>query len=300
MSNEPVAPTLELAQRLIFAAFEILKENGGEMRGRDVIREAGARVELNDWAKARFEKSGYVRWQSVLHFYTIDCVKAGFLVKKRGVWHLTPEGEALIPLGGAGILKKATAAYRKWRAENPKPETVDPNEVDGVDETSEQVMAMEQIQQFAAEGLEQHIRAKNPYEFQDLAAALLRGMGYYTPFVAPKGKDGGIDIAAYRDPLGTDSPRIKVQVKHRESSATVQEIRQLMGILRKDGDVGIFISSGGFTADAKMGARDSLVHVELIDLPRFLELWQDFFPKLDDEDKARLPLMPVYFLATGE
>ena len=40
---------------------------------------------------------------------------------------------------------------------------------------------------------------KNPYEFQDLVAALLRAMGYYTPFIAPKGKDGGVDIIAYRD-----------------------------------------------------------------------------------------------------
>jgi len=60
---------------------------------------------------------------------------------------------------------------------------------------------------------------------EPLVAALLRGMGYYTPFVAPKGKDGGVDVVAYRDPLGTESPRIQVQIKHRESFATVQEVR---------------------------------------------------------------------------
>ena len=122
-------------------------------------------------------------------------------------------------------------------------------------------------------------------------------MGYYTPFVAPKGKDGGVDIIAYRDPLGTVSPRIKVQVKHREQSANVQEIRQLMGLLQKDGDVGIFISSGGFTPDAKTTARSSHVHVELIDLPRFIELWQEFYSKLSDEDKSMLPLTPIFFYA---
>lgn len=31
---------------------------------------------------------------------------------------------------------------------------------------------------------------------------LPRAMDYYTPFIAPKGKDGGIDIIAYLDPLG--------------------------------------------------------------------------------------------------
>ena len=140
---------------------------------------------------------------------------------------------------------------------------------------------------------------KTPYEFQDLTAALLRGMGYFTPFVAPAGKDGGVDIAAYRDPLGTSSPRIKVQIKHRDSPATVQELRQLMGVLQeKAGDVGLFISSGGFTADAKTTARTSSVHVELVDLPRFITLWQEFYQKLTDEDKTKLPLFPIYLMAT--
>ena len=76
---------------------------------------------------------------------------------------------------------------------------------------------------------------------------------------------------AYRDPLGTQSPRIKVQI--------VQDVRQLMGLLQKDGDVGIFFSTGGFTPDSKTTARGSHVHVELIDLERFIELWREFHEK---------------------
>jgi restriction system protein len=70
-----------------------------------------------------------------------------------------------------------------------------------------------------------------------------------------------------------------------------------MGLLQKDGDVGIFISSGGFTPDAKTTARSSHVHVELIDLPRFIELWQEFYSKLSDEDKSMLSLTPIFFYA---
>jgi len=33
--------------------------------------------------------------------------------------------------------------------------------------------------------------------------------------------------------------------------------------------------------------------VELVDLPRFVTLWQVFYQKLTDEDKAMLPLMPI-------
>ena len=73
-----------------------------------------------------------------------------------------------------------------------------------------------------------------------------------------------------------------------------------MGLLQKEGDVGIFVSSGGFTPDAKAAARNSHIHVELIDLARFIILWQEFYSKLSDEDKALLPLRPIYFLAEQE
>ena len=70
-----------------------------------------------------------------------------------------------------------------------------------------------------------------------------------------------------------------------------------MGLLQKDGDVGIFVSSGGFTPEAKTTARSSHVHVELIDLDRFISLWEEFYNKLTDEDKNLLSLMPIYFFA---
>ena len=290
-----LGPARALAVKVIYSALSILRDHGKQMPGRDLIKMVEQQVNLDDWAKARYEKTGYVRWESILHFFSIDCVKAGYMVKKKGVWYLTPEGEEALKLGPEKLLENATAAYRKWRAEQPEPpEDLPPQEV------PEEVVNYDEIEQTAYAGLEKYINAKNPYEFQDLAAALLRGMGYYTPFVAPKGKDGGVDVIAYRDPLGTDAPRIQVQIKHRDSVATVQELRQLMGLLQKEGDVGIFISTGAFSADARAAARGSNVHVELIDLNRFIELWQMFYDKLKDEDKSRLPLRPIYFLSTGE
>ncbi len=148
--------------------------------------------------------------------------------------------------------------------------------------------------------IEDYINKKNPYEFQDCVAALLRGMGYYTPFIAPKGKDGGVDVLAYSDPLGTESPRIQVQAKHREASATAKEIRELVGLLKKGDNVGIFVSTGGFTSGAKHEARHAQVHVELIDLSRFINFWQEFYHKLTDEDKSLLPLTTIFFLADYE
>lgn len=296
MAKDKLSRSRELAAKVIFAALQILNEKGGQAPGREVISEVERRVTLDDWAKATYEKSGYVRWQSILHFFSIDCIKAGYLVKKKGVWYLTPEGESALKLGEVGLLNAATAAYRNWKNENQPAEAVEDQDVSDEGQQGQEA-TIHEIEQLAIEGLKKQINHKNPYEFQELVAALLRGMSYYTPFVAPKGKDGGIDVIAYRDPLGTVTPRIKVQIKHREASASVQEIRQLMGLLQKDGDVGMFVSSGGFTPDAKTTARSSHVHVELVDQDRFITLWQEFYPKLADEDKALLPLMPIYFYA---
>lgn len=296
MAKDKLSLSFGLATKVIFAALQILNEKGGQAPGKEVISEVEKRVTLDDWAKATYEKSGYIRWQSILHFYSIDCIKAGYLVKKKGVWYLTPEGESALKLGDVALLKAATAAYRIWKNENQPTEVVEDQDVSEEGQQGQKA-TIHEIEQQAIEGLKKQINQKNAYEFQELVAALLRGMGYYTPFVAPKGKDGGIDVIAYRDPLGTVTPRIKVQIKHRETSAAVQEIRQLMGLLQKDGDVGMFVSSAGFTPDSKTTARTSHVHVELVDLDRFITLWQEFYPKLADEDKGQLPLMPIYFYA---
>lgn len=288
--------TLSLAIKTIFAAMTILKENGREMPMRELLNKVEQRVELDSYAKARYEKTGYVRWESILHFYSIDCIKAGYLLKKKGIWYLTPEGEEALKLGPVGFMQSARAGYRKWKVEQGTGTEVGPEAEEELEKGKG--VTFEEIEQTAMEGLENFINSKNPYEFQDIVAALLRGMGYYTPFIAPKGKDGGLDVTAYRDPLGTESPRIQVQIKHRENPASVQEVRQLMGLLQKEGDVGIFVSSGGFTLDAKNAARGSHIHVELIDLPRFFSLWQEFYGKMSEEDKSLLPLRPIYFLAT--
>lgn len=298
MSEKTISKTEALGSKVVYAAFTILKENGGEMRGKEVIKIIENRVQFEESEREILEKTGNIRWMSILHFYTIDCSKAGYLVKKKGIWYLTPEGEKSMALGPVAMLKSATEKYRMWKrqasvaSEKSVPEDPSNEEV----EVREREMALDEIESLALDGIIKGINAKTPYEFQDLAAALLRAMGYFTPFVAPRGKDGGVDIMAYRDPLGTQSPRIKVQVKHRESTTPVQDIRQLMGLLQKD-DVGIFFSTGGFTSEAKSTARGSHVHVELIDLDRFIELWRQFYEKLSDEDKAILPLTPVYFIS---
>lgn len=291
-----------VAQKTIFAAFKILKENDGELPGKEVIDKIRETVEFTDWEKERYEKTGYIRWESILHFYTIDCIKAGYLRKSKGLWILTEEGEKAIKLGEEKLLETASAKYWVWAANHKKEKPEVGPEIEPEGESSQAHKAMlDKYEEEAIEGIRKYILSKNPYEFQDMIAALLESMGYHIPHIAKKGKDGGIDIIAYSDPLGTKDPRIKVQVKHKPGTPVpVEDIRQLIGLLSKPGDVGLFVTSGRFTTESERTARESHKHVELIDFERFVSLWQEYYLKFTDEQKNMLPLQAIYFLGLND
>lgn len=294
-----------IAEKTIFAAFNILKDSGGELRGKDVVDRIRESVDFNEYEKHRYEKTGYIRWESILHFYTIDCMKAGFLRKNKGLWILTNEGEEAIKLGPEKLLSTATKIYREWDAKRKKEESSKDEEDDlpeiQTDKGQAQQAILDQLEENANTGIRNFILRKNPYEFQDLVAALLNSMGYYISDVAKRGPDGGIDIIAYNDPLGTTQPRIIVQVKHRpDSTISSDEIQKLAGTLKRTSDVGIFVTSGDFSKPAEKEARNSREHIELIGFDRFVFLWTEYYTKLDDEQKNMLPLQPIYFLGSNE
>jgi len=296
----------QIAEKTIYAAFNILQDAGGELRGKDVIDKIRETVEFDDYEKHLYEKTGYVRWESILHFYTIDCMKAGFLRKNKGLWILTKEGAEAIKLGPENLLSSANKIYREWDAqrkiENPESEIEDIGiEEASIDMGRAQKALLDQYEENASSGLRAFINNKNPYEFQDLVAALLNAMGYHISHTAPRGPDGGIDIVAYTDPLGTKQPRIIVQVKHRPTdSVSPDAIQKLSGTLKRNSDVGIFVTSGQFTKSAIKEAINSREHIELINFDRFIELWTEYYPKMTDEQKNLLPLYPVYFLGSNE
>lgn len=279
-------------QEAVRDALMLIKQNGGQMRSGDVFAELGKTFPQSAYETEQ-TKSGNQRWENWLAFYSIDAVKSGFLIKEKGVWHITDEGEKALSLPIEEFATELKRGYDNWydahNAEKPETET-STNDLDNIIE-------IDVVQAQAANGIRNYIIGKNPYEFQDLVAALLRAMGYYTPFIAPKGKDGGVDIIAYRDPLGTTLPRVKVQVKHYPTtSISVDVVRNLLGVIARDGEVGIVITSGTFTNEAKREARNSHTPCRLIDIDEFIALWLQYYPSMQEEDKSLLPIIPIYFV----
>ncbi len=278
--------------------FEILMQHPDGLPAREALALLQTRFQLTEYERGNYD-SGAMRFEKIVRFATVDCVKAGWLLKHKGRWSLTEEGRdayGAFPDPEA-FYRRAIQLYREWKASQPEaePDTADEPE----DETSAKAASItfEQAEEQAWGEVAQYLRGMNPYDFQDLVAALLRAMGHHIAWVSPPGKDGGIDILALMDPLGTRPPRIKVQVKRQASSVSVDGLRSFLALLGDD-DVGLFVSAGGFTRDADEEARTQEKRkVILVDLERLFDLWVQYYDKLDDDARRRLPLRPIHFLA---
>ena len=299
MAKDKFSPTKATASKTLYAVMQEMKRRGGSMPVKEIYPFVEANVELSDWEKEPAGKMKYIRWTNSFQFYSIDYTKAGFIVKKNGFWYLTPEGEEIIKKSAEEVMIAAVDAYHEWKRVNAVPDIHEESDA-GENPENENAINLDLLESDAREGIRKFISSKTPYEFQDMVAALLRAMGYYTPFIAPKGKDGGIDIIAYVDPLGAQTPRIKVQVKHKpETAVGAPDIRSLLGVLRA-GDIALFVTSGTFSADAKNTGTSSREFIRLIDGDEFIEMWQEYYDKMTDDDKNLLPLKRIAFLGNNE
>ncbi len=286
---------------ILQAVLRELDAVGGEARVGELLAAVEPKFRFTDHEKAVLEKSGLIRWQTLVQFYSIDLVKGGAIKKEAGKWYLTDYGKELLTIGAVEMMRQLGQRYRAWKRsrETAKPTPPPEPEVEDQEEIERQASYEKAVEQARA-GIEEHIDALDPYDFQQLVAELLIAMGYHVPFVAPQGPDGGIDVVAYTDPLGTKAPRIRVQVKHRDAKVTVNEVRELEGVLRREGDIGLVVSSGGFTNEAEREIRSSTKHIEVMDLNRLVKLWQENYDKVRESGKKLLPLVRVYFLAPTE
>ncbi len=65
-----------------------------------------------------------------------------------------------------------------------------------------------------------------------------------------------------------------------------------------DSDVGLFVSTGGFTRDAEAEARgQEKRRIMLVDLKRLFDLWVEHYDRIPEPQKRLLPLKPVHYLA---
>lgn len=292
--------TIARAGEHIRKLFEILAAQPEGRQAAEALKALADSTEMTPYELGNYESTGDRRFEKIVRFATVDCVKAGWLQKNKGIWSITDAGKkAMVTFPNPeAFYREATRLYRAWK-HNEQPSQLAENleELSAAESaTAEARVTFEQAEEQAWSEIEIYIRTMPPYEFQYLVADLLKALDYHISWVSPPGKDGGVDIIAHADPLGTQAPRIKVQVKRVSQRVDLQTLNSFLAIIDAD-DVGLYVSTGGFTRDAEDAARRQTGRkITLIDLERLLDLWIEAYDKLDEKARRRLPLSPIYFL----
>jgi restriction system protein len=280
--------------------FEILAPYPDGLQAAEALKLLAASTEMTPYEQGTYASTGSRRFEKIVRFATVDCVKAGWLLKNKGIWSITETGKkamAAFPNPEA-FYREAIRLYRAWRVSETPTELPGSLEELSQAETAsaEARVTFEQAEEQAWSEIEAYVRTMPPYDFQDMVADLLKALAYHIAWISPPGKDGGVDIIAHTDPLGTSTPRIKVQVKRVAQKVDLQTLNSFLAIIDAN-DVGLFVSTGGFTRDAEETARKQTGRkITLIDLERLVDLWIEAYGKLEDKARRRLPLSPIYFL----
>lgn len=167
---------------------------------------------------------------------------------------------------------------------------------EGKEEESEELdIIKEEIKDKAREFIKDKVSDLDWEDMEQLVAGLLRAMGYKTR-ITPRGPDRGRDVIASPDGLGLEDPRIIVEVKHRKGQMGSSALRSFTGGLRSR-DKGLYVSTGGFSKEAKYEAERSTVPITLIDIDSLVDLIIQYYDEFDVETKALIPLQKIYWPA---
>ena len=280
----------------------ILKAEPQGLYWKDLFARLDAVLPPTEFELGHYASNGAQRRAYIVRFATIGTFKAGWLVKNQGSWAITDEGLKALSLytSPQELQRQSRKMYKEWKANridgNSSDELSDSEQEQEQEQEITMVASIEEAEDNAMSIVSEYMGNMDPYLFQDLIAALLEGMGYHVGWVSPPGKDGGLDIVAFQDPLGATGRRIKVQVKRRADKAGAESIRSFLGVLGED-DIGLYVCTGGFSPDAERTAREQeKKRLRLLDGRALFNLWVDNYEKLPQDKRALMPLKPIYYL----
>lgn len=212
--------------------------------------------------------------------------QAGLLENpRRGVFKITARGLQVLSENPQPLNVKYLKRFPEFVVFNtgkPKDESKLVESTSANSETPDELIAggYKQLREALAIELLDRIKTVSPSRFEELVVELLLKMGYGgtqedAGQVVGKSGDGGIDGIINEDRLGLDV--IYIQAKRWEADVGRPEIQKFVGALAGNkANKGVFITSSGFTKEAKGYASQVNHRVILIDGPMLAELMMDY------------------------
>ena len=320
------SPSVVLIGQVALLVLEELNRDASQRFSSKHIKEIlskkmqSGKIQFEDEAYAldKIESTGQVRWFAFIHFAVSFLKHVGYKTGPRGFWEITKEGQEFLDRSQdrKSIEEEIYQLVREYHYHQyashqrgkPKVNATElaGTEVENDSEIDENIETEFVVSSFdeddARSSIYRYLEKMTPTNFQKLVGFLFEGMGYEVPPYPSKGRDGGIDIVAHKDPIGlVGSGIVKIQVKHtsniEKNSIGMPKITELRGLCTKEHSIPVFVSLGGFTRDVYINVgTDSGDFVSLIDCVRFVELWIEHLDKIPEEGKRLFPLKKVYLI----
>jgi restriction system protein len=154
--------------------------------------------------------------------------------------------------------------------------------------------SVDDIESQAHELIDDQIASLDWEQLQELVAEILIAMGFRAE-TSDRGPDRGVDVTASPDGLGLNEPRVFVEVKHRKGTRiSADQIRSFIGG-RQPGDKCLYVSTGGYTKEAKYEAERSSIPLTLVDLPKLRSLVLEHYDSFSPAGLALIPLKRIYW-----
>jgi restriction system protein len=248
---------------------EALKELGNSGTPSEVRELIAKKLGLSDKELDDQTESGVSRFENRVAWARFYLSKGGYIdSSRRGVWTLTEKGISA-RFTDEDTLRIFREIHKQFERE---PESEDELENQAAPSDS----GLSTSRDYRAEVLE-IIRHLPPAGFERLCQRLLREAGFQQVEVTGRSGDGGIDGKGILqiNPLLSIQAVFQSKRYAEDTLVSVSQIRDLRGAMAGRTDKGIFITTSGFTNDARREAlREGVPPIELVDAEKLLEMFE--------------------------
>lgn len=251
---------------------EALRGLGGSASAREAIDRVAEIEAVPDSVRDEVLRSGQERFANQVRWARQYLVWEGLLdASRRGVWALTPEGRTKTlshdqarQLFLAQVQKQAS--LRKKSAKET-----------GQTESETPADSLQADQDATLERFLEVVRGLSSSGFERLCMRLLREAGFERVEVTGRSNDGGIDGLGVLQVNDLVSFNVVFQCKKWEQSVPPKEIRDLRGAMAGRAEKGIFLTTSGFSVNARGEAeRPGAVPIELVDGEKLFEMFKKY------------------------
>jgi restriction system protein len=240
-----------------------LRRIGGAGTPKEVIP---AVIDFFDFSETELQettKSGALKVENEVRWAVAYLKEFGFLKSDTpGVWNLTEEGwkvQMSIELGRA--LRKD---WQKNKKKNKSSAEIIEELDDPEDLPDERKSVLQVLQELPPEG------------FERFCQQLLRHVGFQAVVVTGKSGDGGIDGNGVFQMNQLISIKVLFQCKRYQGAVSPSDVRDFRGAMQGRTEMGIFLTTGSFSKQAKEeAARDGVPTIQLVDGSRLKELIEE-------------------------